>query len=285
MKRIVVPHGSLAVFEDGEGTPVVFLHGGPGDTHHYMRRMAEPLRERYRCVCYDQRGTGESLLESKNAITLALPRFFDDLMEIREHLGVSQLTLVGHSWGAMLALLFAQHRPEAVAKAALLSMGPLDEEQEKICSERSTAAFSDLEKEHWSKLRNDRNEALRLGDHAEVLRADQELMRLRVKSWVCQPGLRDTFLEEYFRDPPPDRAVNKLVWEGARGAFNWEGLRRVQSPLLVCYGEEDFAPVGQGEKVLKHAPHAELVLLPQCGHIPWLEQPARFYEALNRFLN
>ena len=35
--------GELAIYREGQGEPVIFLHGGPGDTHHYMKRMAEPL--------------------------------------------------------------------------------------------------------------------------------------------------------------------------------------------------------------------------------------------------
>jgi proline iminopeptidase len=52
------PDGELAWYETGSGAPLVFLHGGPGDDHRYMKALAEPLADHFRCILYDQRGSG-----------------------------------------------------------------------------------------------------------------------------------------------------------------------------------------------------------------------------------
>jgi len=284
MELIPIRHGKIALWRDGEGSPVLFLHGGPGDTHHYMRRMSQPLQGGFQCVSYDQRGVGASVLDGADDASQALRLHFEDLLAIRDHLGIEKLTLVGHSWGAMLALYFNIAHPECVERAALVSMGPLDEAGEAVCNARLMAALSEGEKSEWMRLRKLRGEALEKGRQEEAILADRELMALRVKSWVFDPSRREAFLEEYFRDPPPDRKVNGLAYNASRGFFRWEDLARIGNPLWVCYGEQDFAPVGQAGKLKERVPSALVTFLPECGHIPWLEQAEAFYGRLQAFL-
>jgi proline iminopeptidase len=107
-KEHVLPTADLqlAWYEAGDGPAIVFLHGGPGDDHSYLRPFAEPLTRQFRCILYDQRGSGQSHLTELHEETLHITRFFDDLEALRLHLAQPRLRLVGHSWGATLALLY-----------------------------------------------------------------------------------------------------------------------------------------------------------------------------------
>ncbi len=100
------PDHDLAWYSLGTGPTVIWLNGGPGDDHHYLRSMVEPLAESMRCVLYDQRGCGASTLETLDATTLDVSLFVGDLEALRQDLGEDALVLAGHSWGATLALLY-----------------------------------------------------------------------------------------------------------------------------------------------------------------------------------
>lgn len=87
------------------GTPVVFLHGGPGaGSAPAHRRFFDPAR--YRIVIYDQRGAGRSrpLGELKHNTT---PLLVEDLERLREHLHIERWLVFGGSWGSTLALAYA----------------------------------------------------------------------------------------------------------------------------------------------------------------------------------
>jgi len=95
-----------------EGIPVIFLHGGPcSGTKPDHRRFFDPAL--YRIILFDQRGCGQSkpFGEIENNTTQDL---IDDMERIRIHLNISQWLLFGGSWGAALALLYAQQHPGRV---------------------------------------------------------------------------------------------------------------------------------------------------------------------------
>ena len=79
-----------------------------------------------------------------------------------------------------------------------------------------------------------RRMAAPLADLAGVQRADLELMKLRVKSWIFNPTLRDSFLKESFQDPAPDRDVNKWIWEAAQNWFLWDQLKDLRISTWIC---------------------------------------------------
>ncbi|TYO89526.1 prolyl aminopeptidase [Oceanicella actignis] len=118
--RLQVPGGhDLYVEECGAplGEPVVVLHGGPGGgCSPAMRSFFDPRR--WRAVLFDQRGCGRSRphasLEANTTWDLVA-----DIERIREALGIERWTVFGGSWGATLALLYAQAHPERVAALVL----------------------------------------------------------------------------------------------------------------------------------------------------------------------
>lgn len=75
--------GELLWCDKGAGRLIVFLHGGPGDEHRYLRLLADPLTPYYRCLLYDQRGSGGSKLQRLDEATLHPDRFVADLEQLR----------------------------------------------------------------------------------------------------------------------------------------------------------------------------------------------------------
>ena len=102
-----------------DGIPALVLHGGPGSgCSALLRRVFDP--QRYRVICIDQRGAGQS---TPCGATLhnSTPHLLADLRRLRQHLGLSGWLVVGGSWGATLALLHAADDPQAVQALLLRS--------------------------------------------------------------------------------------------------------------------------------------------------------------------
>ncbi|WP_372765189.1 prolyl aminopeptidase [Litorivivens sp.] len=100
-----------------DGAPVLFLHGGPGaGCNHNSRRFFDP--EAYRIILFDQRGSGHSTPHAEIANN-TLTDLLNDIDRLLDSLGIERCLLFGGSWGATLALAYAQSRPERVSGMVL----------------------------------------------------------------------------------------------------------------------------------------------------------------------
>src|SRR5262245_12467901 len=110
-RSVTVGEGiTVAVRETGAGPAVIALHGGPG-FRDYLPPDLEPLTSSFRLISYDQRGSGNSTVVRDPAL-LTASAFVADLDRVREASGLARVTLLGHSWGAGLAALYAIAHPD-----------------------------------------------------------------------------------------------------------------------------------------------------------------------------
>lgn len=120
---VPVPHGRLYVRVNGAVAgprlPLVMLHGGPGGSHHGFVR-ALPLAAERAIILYDQGDCGRSE-GTMEAGAWRLERFVAEIEAVRVALGIARWHLLGHSWGAALALAYAAPRPAALAGLILSS--------------------------------------------------------------------------------------------------------------------------------------------------------------------
>ena len=119
---LTVSGAQLFTLEYGDGPDVaVLLHGGPGASHDYLRPGLDAVATPggARLFYYDQRGSGRSPLDPGVAPG-TWQDHVADLDAVREHLGGAPLTLVGYSWGALLAMLYATVHPDHVNRLALI---------------------------------------------------------------------------------------------------------------------------------------------------------------------
>src|SRR5881296_3835870 len=107
----------------GDGPPVVVLHGGPGAHHDYLLPQYDLLARGRTLLYYDQRGGGRSPVPRDTPV--GWPEQVADLEALRGHWRLDTLTLLGYSWGGLLALLYALEHPDRVARLALVSSAPV----------------------------------------------------------------------------------------------------------------------------------------------------------------
>ncbi|KPP95052.1 proline iminopeptidase-family hydrolase [Erythrobacter sp. HL-111] len=119
--RVAVEGGEVWVRVNGDlgaaAEPAIFIHGGPGGTHMTFGNLVSLSDERA-VILYDQLDSGKSDRPGDPA-NWRVDRFVGELEAIRKALGVERWHLVGHSWGAALALEYAAAHPRHTASAVL----------------------------------------------------------------------------------------------------------------------------------------------------------------------
>jgi proline iminopeptidase len=106
----------------GTGTPILVLHGGPGESHRYSLPHLEPLAETHQLILFDQRGTGQSD-GNLDMRAVSIGQFVEDIDALRAAFGFEGISVMGHSWGAVLALFYAFEHQERLDRLILVAPG------------------------------------------------------------------------------------------------------------------------------------------------------------------
>lgn len=127
----------------GQGHPIILLHGGPDFDHNYFLPDMDRLSDAFRLIYYDQRGRGKSSGQVQDA---SLQSDLQDLEGLREYLRLESMTVLGHSWGGLLAMEYAIRYPHRVSYLILMNTGPASyEDYQFLRQERSKSAAEDVE--------------------------------------------------------------------------------------------------------------------------------------------
>jgi pimeloyl-ACP methyl ester carboxylesterase len=121
--RIPAGNTSLYARAIGQGRPMIVLHGGPDFDHGYLLPDMDRLKDAFRLVYYDQRGRGRSA-GSVRPEDVTIASEVEDLDRVRRHFRLDAPALLGHSWGAVLALEYAIRHPTRVSRLVLMNPAP-----------------------------------------------------------------------------------------------------------------------------------------------------------------
>lgn len=255
----------------GEGPPVVILHGGPGAHHDYLLPGFDALATGRELIYYDQRGGGGSPVERN--VSVGWRDHVADLEALRVRWGFSTLTLAGYSWGGLLAMLYALAHPRRVARLALVSPAPAWK-----------AARDEFERRFSARTMTPELQAARVALRESGLRERdpaahaQRLFELAVAGYFHDPAQA--------RELTPFRVTERTraeVWASLGDYDLRPALPSLHIPALVLHGDDDPIPLESARQVARCL-SAELVVLEQCGHVPYVERFPAFREALDRFL-
>lgn len=264
-------------YGDAERPSLVVLHGGPGADHRYLLPQMLHLAQEYDLLLYDQRGGGRSRTATNAPVTWQ--DHVADLASICGEIGISSPSLVGYSWGGMLAMLYALESMANVtlpqpARLALISPAPVSSEYRREfdnnLTRRGSAPAITMEREALmaSGLRERDPEAYR-----------QRIFELGVAGYFADPA--DA------RDLTPFRVVARVqqsTWESL-GEFDLRGvLQHVRVPSRIVCGRDDPIPTASSIDAAR-AMQTEIVLLDRCGHVPYVERPLELWDALDAFLS
>jgi proline iminopeptidase len=260
---------------------VVVLHGGPGMSMGYLDRDLAPLAHGRTVIFYDQRGGGKSQFIPDPA-QLSLDRHLADLEAVRAHFGIQEMTLVGHSWGALLAGFYARAHADKLEKLVLLNPAPVSAplwaEFEATITARANAATN-----------------ARIGEIVGLWFAGQvnqalceEFITLRFSTYFADPANMAN-LRGGWCDVTDGVAAGLLPTHltilGSLGLWDLGGeLSHVGVPTLVVHGTADAVPFASSQAFAAAIPGAQLWVMENVGHFPWMESPVDFFTGLNTFL-
>lgn len=258
--------------------PLIVLHGGPGAHHDYLLPQMLDLARDRECLFYDQRGGGKSRHDDDRAV-ITWESQVRDLALVAREFACEPLTLVGYSWGALLALLYAvqaAHGHAAPAPSRLVLIDPAP------ASRPWRAAF---EAEFSRRQQSPEVQALRAGLTASTLRETdpaayrQRTFELSIAGYFAHP--------ERAHSLTPFRVTGRVqqsIWDSLGDFDLVPALRDVHCPALVVHGRQDPIPL-EASAATADALHAELVVLDDCGHVPYVEQPAALFQTVRTFLD
>lgn len=282
---------------DAHPSPVVFLHGGPGQPDLMDEDVRQALATAgFEVYAYHQHGAGlSSRATSRRAQEYTVARHVADLEAIREAIGAERLILVGHSWGATLAASYAAAHPRRIEKLVLTSPGPSWLPAFGIEKVRALERLSEDDQGELAGLI--RPFVPRLAVHRYLLGIRQEAadsflgereldgflqaqVAILKKASVCDPAaIRDVAYrgQGYW--------VNRLVFADlAKVPDPRPKLRQVEAPVLIMRPECDYVDPEIAVDFRDSFPRATLVEIPGAGHEIRLEQPDLYLEVLRAFL-
>ncbi len=277
-RHVDVGDTRLHVVERGEGFPVLVLHGGPGLDHHEFGDYLDPLTDHYRLVLVDQRSQG--LSERTDPSTWTLKRMAADVTALAEAGGYGHYAVLGHSYGAFVAL---QHAVDYAGEpgGTIVSCG--------IPSKRFLAEIAAaLEAFEPAELREQVAASWKAEESVET---PEELVRLlhdQMPFHFADP--RDPRLAGYAARTAgmvtsPD-VLRHMSAAGYGGIELEDSLGDVTHPVLVLAGRHDRAiPVEAAYATAGGLKEAELEIFEHSAHMPFVEEQDRYLAVVRDFLD
>ena len=284
----------LHYFSAGKGRPVLIVHGGPGFPYTQPWKGLEPLADRYQFYYYDQRGCGQSsrpidAFASKNYYenmlrldqTLGLGAQIADIERIRQILGQQKLILIGHSFGGMIASLYAAEFPERVE--ALILIAPAE-----------TLVMPPPSGGLYEQVRQ-RLPADQLPAYDAYLKRYLNYQNIFSESEKSLAQLNAEFVP-YYRQALPSAVVPaegdaggwmvQAIYLGMGTRHDYRpALKAVTAPALVLHGAGDLQPEAASRLYADALPNARFQVIAGATHFMFEEQPAAFAQAVAGFLD
>ena len=267
----------------GNKKPLVLLHGGPGSTHNYFEvldRLAE--EDGRQIVMYDQIGCGESYVENRPDLWNAAT-WINELVALREHLGLDEMHLLGQSWGGMLLLDYVcNHKPEGLKSLILSSTLPASWmwgiEQHRMIKELPQEMQDAIEK---ATSTNDYSDPVYQAAEAEyMLRHAAGAVTDESPECLRRPVKKGG--EAYVVGWGP----NEYTPMGTLKEYDvTEQLKDIKEPTLVINGGNDLCTPYITKYMYDRIPNSKWELFRTCRHMCFVEDNDRYVELMKEWLN
>lgn len=260
----------------GTGDPIIVVHGGPGLDHSYLQPGLDVLAQRNTLIYYDQRGTGRSTAELSPS-TINLDAFVEDIEVLRQALGYERVDVLGHSFGALIAIAYARAHPESLRTLILMNPVEPGSRYAEQLAQRRTSRRTEGDSTELAELTASEGFAAR--DPATVSEAYRILFRQSLRDRTRIDELNLDLAEATAKN---GSEVGRLLGESMGEIDWWDGLAEISAPTLVLHGRFDLTPAAMSQALANAIPLGRMVLL-QSGHFPFLEDSDGLLSAIQAF--
>ncbi|MFY0629039.1 MAG: alpha/beta hydrolase [Flavobacteriaceae bacterium] len=271
----------------GEGDPIFFLPGGPGNSHDYMQGNFGQYYKTNKVVFFDFLGRGKSD-NAKDVAEYSVENDVDLIEKLRKKLNLKKISLVGHSYGTVPAQAYAIKYPDNVDKMVLINGFHSGAMWQANCDSYNHYAKTHFP-EKWQKVDSIRA----LG----YVSSDPEHMKIYGSFptkyiYYHNTSLRQNSPKYKHRGWANDVYVSII---GKDGDFDVSGsmieqdyrkaLKNVKAKTLIVAGRYDGVSTPEFAVQYKtFMPQAQFVMFEKSGHNPYLEEPEKFYKLFNAFM-
>jgi proline iminopeptidase len=279
-EMVAIAGATLWTARQGAGPAVLLCHGGPG-LWDYLGPVASMIADRATVYRFDQRACGRSPGDPPFTLHTAIA----DVEALRRHWGIDRWVVMGHSYGATLALAYSLTHPERALGLGYLSGVGIDPAWHEAFRANLRARLTPEEQALLATYRMRLAEAT--GDEwAAASRANCEL------SWSAEvmdrSHARELARTLFVGDLQPNYALNRILGDDAdrfaEDPATWARIAQLQVPTLVLHGEADPRPAWSAQHLAALLPNAREEILPGVGHLIWLDAPDRIGSLLRQFL-
>lgn len=276
----------------GRGDPLMIVHGGPGASHDYLLPYLLPLARSNRLVFIDERGSGRSE-KLEDARQYTVENMVEDVEHVRRALGLGKVNLLGHSYGGVLAQAYAfkyqQHLTHLILGGTFYSTSEMNKV---LANEKHNMAPEALQR-------------LEVLEQAGLFGKGKDWETGRYPEDYAKLAWGDGYFPYLYQHRPdpnydPISGNTTTSWDlyremwGSHGEFIIDGnlksveyadkLPGIHVPTLLICGDHDESDPSLSRFMHEKIAGSKLVVVPQSGHMAFVDQPKMYIKAVNEFL-
>ncbi|MGD8487315.1 MAG: alpha/beta hydrolase [Chloroflexota bacterium] len=238
---------SISYTTEGEGPPLLLLHGATSMGIHDWGAQRPLLRAEFRLFMPDARGHHRTLYDVRRGWSRA--DLVSDALAFADALGLERFHIMGLSMGARTAVELAIAQPQRLLSLVAVSVSLENEPAASVARRRLDPAAIERDDPAFAAELERRHDSYQGAGHW----------------WQLVSAIRDDTLA--LTAPTPTE------------------LRRIRLPVLLAYGDRDpWVPLAQAVRIKRQLPDARLLVVPECGHVVEAERPSIFNPAMMQFL-
>lgn len=277
----------------GHGAPLMIVHGGPGASHDYFLPYLMTLARTNKLIFIDERGSGRSeRLEDVTKYTVE--NMVEDVEAVRQALNLGKISLMGHSYGGVLAQAYALKYQKNLSHLILGS------------TFASTSAMNVVLANEKQQMPAEKRERLEALEQAGLFGKGKAWEKGRYSTEYAELAWGDgyfPFLYQKHPDPNYDPVSGNTTnsWDlyremwGSHGEFVIDGnlksveytdrLSTIHVPTLVICGDHDESDPSLSRTMHEKIAGSKLVVIPQAGHLVFVDQPTLYLKTIDDFLH
>lgn len=286
-------HGVMIYYMTvGRGAPLLIVHGGPGASYDYFLPYLLPLARHNKLVFIDERGSGKSeKLDDPSGYTVE--KMVEDVEAVRQGLALGKISLLGHSYGGVLAQAYALKYQNNLTHLILASTFPSTSQMNQVFARMKEKMDPEL------RARIDTLEKAGLFGKGKDYQKNRYPDDYMIAAWG----------EAYFPyvyhnrpDPNYDPIQNGVMsWDlyremwGSDGEFVIDGnlksveyvdrLHTIHVPTLLIVGDHDEVDPSLSQEMHEKIAGSQIAIMPDSGHMTFVDQPEKFNDTVTLFLH